>query len=811
MSIQELYKYSWFANLAYVRWSEADRVARPPINTAPGALIIAANDAKRVPGNTDTPEVDGLGDRIFMAPTDGGLGWQVASFEPNDPNTGFAASLFVNSATGEKVLGVRGTEPSGTQLFKDLLKADLAEIGVIGMAVSQAVSLYNYIERLRTPQGGDVPLVTLQVGDAPAGVANKVEVQPGSELWFVHGTAVGEGLGLLKPSDQVTITGHSLGGHLAAYGERLFPGLFDRAVTYNAPGFDPSTASAVLPPLLALLLPGPLKVLSVTGLGTARRLTDAITNRLFAPQLATTGDTPAASFAGLPITSLVSEDAVPGNDPSIVSSLLVTGAPASPHVEVATERDSHLIEPFMDSLAVQALVEKMAPDIGLDGAAHLLQAASNDAGASEEGLLDALSALILDPRPKLPENDVLDSVLGKIGIGAGDFGKRATIHERILALEQQIEATPGLSLVALLDAEGAPLAAATEQAAARTSLAHRYALVHGNPFAVTGNDTIYAAHNQNHELDLYDPATGTGLSDDYLSQRAQYLALKNELFSADTTEKVLAGDDLSYQDLAHHIELRITRNLGFNDTGPLGLPYQPGYISFGSKARETLVGGAKADHLYGGGGNDSIDGGAGLDHIEGGAGQDILSGGDGADTLIGGAGNDTLVGGALQADGSVPDDGAADILRGGPGLDYYFIGQGDRITDTDGRGLLLYQDRILSGGVLIAGSANTYRDDSGTRYTLDTVNASLSIELPGTATPVTVNGYTDGHLGIHLDNTPGPLLIGSNEADHYTITHTGQFVTITAGSLPGHLERGRSTCPRASLASKGVPGPIGSW
>ena len=62
------------------------------------------------------------------------------------------------------MLAIRGTEPSldgyfsgpaDTQAYLDLYKADLHEIGVYGMAVSQAVSLFNYIQRLQTPEGQD--------------------------------------------------------------------------------------------------------------------------------------------------------------------------------------------------------------------------------------------------------------------------------------------------------------------------------------------------------------------------------------------------------------------------------------------------------------------------------------------------------------------------------------------------------------------------------------------------------------------------------------------------------------------------------
>ena len=247
MTIQEFYTYSWFSNLAYVDWSPN---AIAPDGFSPSAAnqaIIDANapDVERVPGSTSDSPINTLGEKIFIQE-----GWRVASFEENDPDTGFSASLFVNETTGEKVLGIRGTEPQGDQLLADLIRADLAEIGFLGMALSQAVSLFNYVQRLKST-GNDVLRLELKLstpvsGEEPPAGVNSVTVIPGVKIWFkAHRDATG--LGLIDETDNLTITGHSLGGHLAAIGQRLFPALFDQTVTFNAPGFDPATAGFVTP------------------------------------------------------------------------------------------------------------------------------------------------------------------------------------------------------------------------------------------------------------------------------------------------------------------------------------------------------------------------------------------------------------------------------------------------------------------------------------------------------------------------------------------------------------------------------------
>ncbi len=150
---------------------------------------------------------------------------------------------------------------------------------------------------------------------------------------------------------------------------------------------------------------------------------------------------------------------------------------------------------------------------------------------------------------------------------------------------------------------------------------------------------------------------------------------------------------------------------------------------------------SNAAWLYGGAGNDRLKGGAGHDVLLGGEGDDLLVGGDGRDLLIGGIGSDRLVGNAdedilvagstafdgdeaalcaimaewtsirdyatrvanLEGTGTSPrlngsvflsregtgatvsDDGAADVLTGSSGVDWFFAsvdaGGQDRITD----------------------------------------------------------------------------------------------------------------------------------
>lgn len=97
---------------------------------------------------------------------------------------------------------------------------------------------------LKTPVGSKTDQFTLRITPRFSGS------QPPDDRFFSTGflenkiwlepTSRKDGLGVLSAADEITVTGHSLGGHLAALALRLFPGLFDQGVTFNAAGFDPS-------------------------------------------------------------------------------------------------------------------------------------------------------------------------------------------------------------------------------------------------------------------------------------------------------------------------------------------------------------------------------------------------------------------------------------------------------------------------------------------------------------------------------------------------------------------------------------------
>ena len=360
---------------------------------------------------------------------------------------------------------------------------------------------------------------------------------------------------------------------------------------------------------------------------------------------------------------------------------------------------------------------------------------------------------------------------------------------------------------------------------AEMSLAWRYTVRQLLPFVIP--DISYDAHNQNGELDLYDPATGEGqITERFLEDRAQMLAWKIRYdtggrdaddgihdgpkpYNSDWDTSQVEGN-WDYVDFNTTISGDAVLTLAIDGTGRSIADHQ---IVFGSDDAESISGGGVEDHLYGMGGNDTLTGDAGEDYLEGGAGDDSLAGGAGRDVIDGGIGADTLVGGDaddLLMGGLGNDDlhgdagndtligGAGeDTLRGGEGVDDYIIlaGQGvNHIIDSDGRGRLFYGPdmdhlELISGFFEQDGNnANTWRSVSDESWMLaDGVNWVLT--RSGSDDQIVLESDIEGGaLGFGLKQEPATglvdlaLTIGRDQviADDATVT-TGANIDAQDG------------------------------
>ncbi|MBM9617027.1 hypothetical protein JWJ90_22465 [Desulfobulbus rhabdoformis] len=88
MTFEDISRYAWFADLAYVKWEDSSNSEDNQYNGETPDMILAAVDAERAP--------EELANKIFND-----LNYSVDSFQKNT-SSGFAASLYSNG--DEKVL-----------------------------------------------------------------------------------------------------------------------------------------------------------------------------------------------------------------------------------------------------------------------------------------------------------------------------------------------------------------------------------------------------------------------------------------------------------------------------------------------------------------------------------------------------------------------------------------------------------------------------------------------------------------------------------------------------------------------------------
>lgn len=197
----------------------------------------------------------------------------------------------------------------------------------------------------------------------------------------------------------------------------------------------------------------------------------------------------------------------------------------------------------------------------------------------------------------------------------------------------------------------------------------------------------------------------------------------------------------------------------------------------------ALLGTTGNDLLWGSSGEDLLEGGGGDDELVAGASADELNGGVGTDVLFGQAGDDRLDGG----DNS-------DYLYGGQGNDtYVFSGEygGDWIVDSDGQGSLVFEGTTLSGGKKRGDNAYF---DAATGWSYMKVDGDLILNKEGSRSSIRIRDWTDGDLGIVLDEQEAPqqdlnAFVGDfrkklTEDGKYAVDGTKNYVS-DGGAEPG--------------------------
>ena len=191
-TIPDSYKYAVLATSAYVRMGAlpltgqrfAEEAANP--EQARGRLPLVLGEKLFVPTETN-PNVWNI-----LRYYGGDIPAAVDPIAAQDVS-GFAATLFQFGENGEKVLAFRGTEPLTDRFLPDL-RAGLGGIGILGMALAQAVSMVNLIQRLKADEGAPVLQIHVEASlaqpDGPFVVASGSTVlTPAVYLGFTINTA----------------------------------------------------------------------------------------------------------------------------------------------------------------------------------------------------------------------------------------------------------------------------------------------------------------------------------------------------------------------------------------------------------------------------------------------------------------------------------------------------------------------------------------------------------------------------------------------------------------------------------------------
>ena len=282
-------------------------------------------------------------------------------------------------------------------------------------------------------------------------------------------------------------------------------------------------------------------------------------------------------------------------------------------------------------------------------------------------------------------------------------------------------------------------------------------------------------HNQNGELDLYDPATRTGtLTDPWITDRAQMLFWKN---IANTQDNLNVGNSsitepTIYENTESALRISVFR------PGPGTTPSRR--IVFGGDSSDNVTGSDQADRLYGGGGTDYLRGRGGNDYLEGGTGFDLYAYGIQKNLVLADVndGNDTI----LDIDGK----GALRYTYTQSGIPF------DTVTNTV----------IAEASVKV--SENVWQSADGRFIYSKTPNSEGQTDLVITVsdqadTSIKIKDFRNGDLNIRLwesrsDPAVGQTIFGDRKPKDFDLSTPGvqsQFNTLGNVIVTDELEADR--------------------
>uniref|UniRef100_UPI0005879E3D calcium-binding protein n=1 Tax=Cellvibrio mixtus TaxID=39650 RepID=UPI0005879E3D len=643
--------------------------------------------------------------------------WTVRAHLPNT-STGFSTSLF--EGIDGFVLAFRGTEPT-KQWAKDIVDADVGDIVTDGIALDQIIDLVNTWAWLNSAgvytaaklEVLDTETATLQFinrfGDKTtraiflAGLALRDDVVvdfPSNTvrrvIWENSDTAfsdvkyqTGLGLGDEIAAKGLTVTGHSLGGHLASAFTRLFPDINADALTINGAGFG------------------------IVGLsGFASKNVSNFFNMLFG------GD----SFNSDGILNLYGE-----RNPEFVTQDVLLKQPGG-HEPVFIEQAGfidntlgHGTKPITDTLAVYDLFFKMDKNVLLDDMLSIFNSSSNAAEKSLENIVSTLVRMFNTGDSNVITDD------------------RESLHSHIDLIRKNSE------FISL--AEKVNVTKDASPFEAKNNFSHFLSLYHLAPFVLEGGESalqkanldIYALWNADAALTPAERSQGKeNFSDVWYQDRAAMLAAlisRNEEDEINDENTNKGENDILFLDKRDSLNL-----LSEGSNGD-----KTHVINFGGSQADELTGGAYNDRIYGMDGNDKLSGLSSHDALFGGAGDDELIGGEGSDLLVGGKDKDTLIG---EAGNDILKGGEGDDtykFTGNFGRDIIIDSEGSNTLDINGAIGELTQ--TSKDSLIYSNASNTVEviliEEGGKKSLL--INS-----LSNSGSSITIDNWVSGQFGITL-------------------------------------------------------------
>jgi|GEM_PF-2238746 len=296
--------------------------------------------------------------------------WEVIDHQP-DTSSGFSATLFKNKQTGEYVFANRGT----AEIYSDVIKADLFGIVLQGKAKDQLIDMFRYFKKLETVEGQAVVYSQSEL----TVLSSLMNGATNSQL---EDFLVGDiGIGAISNSTSVSVTGHSLGGHLSTWFPAFFGNKATHTFTFNGAGIGGFGVEII--DLLTRFFQD----------GEMYSLTSSDITNVYAEQgLEVTAGV--GAYVGMMMPIFIEDQGL------IEGNLLIA---------------NHSIAHLVDSLNVYQLMNAIDNSLSIDKMGLFLESASNIAKNSLESVINTIGDLLqVDGKAVVDDRESLYARLSKI-------------------------------------------------------------------------------------------------------------------------------------------------------------------------------------------------------------------------------------------------------------------------------------------------------------------------------------------------------------------------------------------------------------